>query len=134
MLAREEHLPANGDSSIFETDFDTLGGRITRAREAAGMSAGDLALRIGVRKATIRHWESDRSEPRANRMATLAGVLNVALVWLMHGHGEAPAASMEESHSRTVSGHLARLKRLHQETETVIRQLEADIDQFNKRP
>ncbi len=133
MFAREEHLPVTGDSVISETEFDTLGGRITRAREAAGMSAGDLAQRIGVRKATIRDWESDRSEPRANRMATLAGMLNVALIWLMHGHGEAPAASREESHSRMVSGHLERLKRLHREMECVILQLEADINQFNKR-
>lgn len=133
MFAREEQLPDTSDSVSSETGFDTLGGRITRAREAAGMTAGDLALRIGVRKSTIRDWESDRSEPRASRMATLAGVLNVALVWLMHGHGEAPAASMAESQSRMVSGHLIRLKRLQKETEAVIHQLEADINRFSSR-
>ena len=115
-----------------EADMDTMGGRMSRAREAAGMTPQQLARRIGVKTATILAWESDRSEPRANRLTTLAGVLNVGLAWLIHGIGDAPATSTEEDFVRTVSGHLARMKRLHEETGSVIKRLEAEIARYNR--
>ncbi|MFP1633967.1 multiprotein-bridging factor 1 family protein [Zhengella sp. ZM62] len=128
-------IPAFDDTGTIyagEADMDTMGGRMSRAREAAGMTPQQLARRIGVKTATILAWESDRSEPRANRLTTLAGVLNVGLAWLIHGIGDAPATSSEEDFARTVSGHLARMKRLHDETGAVIKRLEAEIARFNR--
>lgn len=68
----------------------TFGDRLGLAREAMGLSQSELAERIGVRPVTIRNWESDRSEPRANKLQMLAGLLNAPLVWLMSGQGVAP--------------------------------------------
>jgi transcriptional regulator with XRE-family HTH domain len=65
----------------------TFGDRVTAAREAAGMSVADLAGRLGVRNTTVEDWEADQSDPRANRMQMLAGILNVSLIWLMTGEG-----------------------------------------------
>ena len=66
----------------------TFGDRVAGAREALGLKQGELARRIGVRTETLQSWEDDRAEPRANRLSTMAGVLNVSLVWLLTGEGE----------------------------------------------
>ncbi|QFT57216.1 transcriptional repressor DicA [Sulfitobacter sp. THAF37] len=69
-------------------DAATFGDRLAAARENAGMSQGDLAKRLGVRLSTLRKWEDDLSEPRANRLSMLAGILNVSMMWLITGEGE----------------------------------------------
>jgi HTH-type transcriptional regulator, cell division transcriptional repressor len=68
----------------------TLGDRITAAREKAGLSAAEAARRLGVRLSTFQAWEADASEPRANRLQMLAGLLGVSLRWLMTGEGDGP--------------------------------------------
>lgn len=74
----------------FDPATTTFGDRLTGAREGAGLEVDDLARRLGVKPKTIRAWEDDRSEPRANRTTILAGMLNVSLVWLMTGSGDGP--------------------------------------------
>lgn len=71
----------------YSDDFATFGDRIASAREAIGLTQLQLSHRIGVQEETLEAWETDRSEPRANRLQMLAGVLNVSLVWLMSGEG-----------------------------------------------
>lgn len=66
----------------------TFGDRLAAAREGQGLSQPQLARRLGLRVETIRNWEDDRSEPRANKLQMLAGFLNVSMVWLMTGEGE----------------------------------------------
>jgi transcriptional regulator with XRE-family HTH domain len=68
----------------------TLGDRITAARESAGLSDAELAQRLGVRLVTLRGWENDAAEPRANRAQMLAALLGVSLIWLLTGQGEGP--------------------------------------------
>ena len=72
---------------------DTIGGRISRAREAGGYSLAQLARRLGVKTATLKMWETDRSEPRSNRLAMLAAFLNVSPTWLLIGKGESPSTN-----------------------------------------
>ncbi len=69
-------------------DAATFGDRLAAAREASGMSQQDLARRLGVKLKTLQSWEDDLAEPRANRLSTSAGLLNVSMVWLMTGAGE----------------------------------------------
>ncbi|MTH98923.1 helix-turn-helix domain-containing protein [Roseibium sp. RKSG952] len=71
------------------TDY-TLGERICRARDAMGLSTAQLARRLGVKTSTLQGWESDRSEPRSNKLVLLAGLLNVSPTWLLIGRGSAP--------------------------------------------
>jgi HTH-type transcriptional regulator, cell division transcriptional repressor len=71
-------------------DGDTLGGRISLARDALDLSVEDTACVLGVEAQTWANWENDRSEPRANRLSMLAGVLQVSLSWLLTGHGHGP--------------------------------------------
>lgn len=80
---------SDGESrSFFADDAATFGDRLAAAREALGLDQAELARRIGVSLRTLRAWEDDLAEPRANRLQMLAGVLNVSLVWLLTGQGE----------------------------------------------
>ncbi|HMB77977.1 MAG TPA: helix-turn-helix transcriptional regulator [Kiloniellaceae bacterium] len=63
----------------------TLGSRIEQARDAKQYSARQLARRIGVKPETLENWERDRSEPRAEKLLKLAGILQVPMVWLLTG-------------------------------------------------
>ena len=68
--------------------LDTMGGRISAAREAAELTVAQAARRLGVKTSTLKNWDNDRSEPRANRRTMLAGLLNVSPMWLITGRGE----------------------------------------------
>ncbi len=68
-------------------DVATFGDRVAAARENTGMTQAVLAKRLGVRVSTMRDWEDDLSEPRANRLSHLAGLLNVSMMWLINGEG-----------------------------------------------
>ena len=75
-------------------DKATFGDRLAAARENSNLSQNDLAKRLGVKKSTIKSWENDNSEPRANRLSMLAGLLNVSITWLISAEGsgvEAPS-------------------------------------------
>ena len=76
------------DQNWYAPEIATFGDRLTAAREAAGMTQESLAKRLGVKKSTLRSWEEDLSEPRANRLSMLAGLLNVSMMWLINGEGE----------------------------------------------
>ena len=75
----------------------TFGDRLAAAREAAGMEPRQLARRLGVRLSTLEGWENDVSEPRANRLSMMAGLLNVSIIWLLTGEGAGVAGPEDEA-------------------------------------
>ena len=94
-------------------EASTFGDRLARAREAVGMDQAQLARRLGVKVATIRNWESDRSEPRANRLQMLTGLLGVSMIWLLTGEGEGgPTEIVPEGTSSAAGDLLAELRAL----------------------
>lgn len=72
----------------YSPESSTFGDRVAGARESLGMSQGDLARRLGVKLKTVQGWEGDASEPRANKLQMLAGVLNVSITWLLTAEGD----------------------------------------------
>lgn len=76
------------DTSLAEDD--TLGGRISLARDAADLSIDETARILGVENETWCNWENDRALPRSNRLDMMAGVLQVSLAWLLSGRGLGP--------------------------------------------
>ena len=77
-------------------DAATFGDRVAGARDAMGMTQTQLARRLGVKKATVIGWEQDVSEPRANKLSMMAGLLNVSIKWLLTGEGEGVDTPEEE--------------------------------------
>lgn len=124
--------PSSAISDMYDAmrDDDTLGGRISRAREASGMTTAQLARRLGIKTATLQSWESDRSEPRANRLATIAGILNVSLTWLIHGIGDAPNDDIHSDVVSLVRGHLEQMKILRDKTSAIIERLESELERL----
>lgn len=101
------------NSDWYGPDAATFGDRVAGAREAAGMTQAQLARRLGVKKATLVGWEDDLSEPRANKLSMLAGLLNVSIIWLLTGEGEGMPAPVEDAREMPdISGVLAELREI----------------------
>ena len=122
-------------TNIYEEppDFDTTGGRLSRARDASGLSIRQLAWRLGVKTETIDAWESDRSEPGSHRLPNLAGLLNVSLSWILHGVGSGPAIGRDDESVESTGSQLQRLRTLHAETGHLISRLQSDLDRLDAR-
>ncbi len=108
---------------------DTLGGRIVYAREAQDLTTSQLARRMGVKTETLQGWETDRAEPRSNRLLTLAGMLNVSPTWLLTGAGESPVDSLNETEMMHIRDSVVRLREqvltLGEELEQLQKRLES---------
>lgn len=99
-------------TDYYGPDAATFGDRVAAAREAAGMEQGDLAKRMGIKLETLQRWEDDLSEPRANKLSTLSGVLNVSMVWLITGEGEGVDDPSEDPFSPDIREVLADIRAL----------------------
>ena len=85
----------------YSEETATFGDRLAAGRDAAGLTQKELAQRVGIKASTLRNWEEDLSEPRANRLSILAGILGVSLSWLLTGEGEGVAAPELEEGTQT---------------------------------
>lgn len=113
-------------------EADTLGGRITRARDLAALTLEDAASHIGVTAETLAEWENDRSEPRANKVMTLAGVLGVSPAWLISGAGEAPQSQVMSVAIDEMRGEINRLRELALQVTASAEALEARLESLTQ--
>ncbi|WP_370737990.1 helix-turn-helix domain-containing protein [Octadecabacter ascidiaceicola] len=81
----------------YSEETATFGDRLAAAREEARLSQKELAQRVGIKTSTLRNWEEDLSEPRANRLSILSGILGVSLRWLLTAEGEGLLAPDEDA-------------------------------------
>ena len=116
ILSPPEQMPFDG---WYSNEAATFGDRVAAGREALGLSQQELAHKLGVKLKTVQGWEEDVSEPRANKLQMLSGVLNVSLMWLLNGEGEGIA---EPDGDMQLSGDVSSIL-------TEIRQLKATITQ-----
>jgi len=114
-------------------DQVTLGGRIILARESANLTDKQLARTLGVMIKTVRNWETDRSEPRGNKLTTLSGVLGVSLEWLVNGTSDPADAEGDVEETRALQVKLDRLLTLHEQTSALIFGLQSDIRRLQNR-
>lgn len=92
-MTEETRGGAEDGAFDYTDETSTFGDRLVLAREAAGLGQTELATRMGIELRTVKAWEDDHAEPRANRLQMLAGMLNVPMVWLMSGLGRSPQAA-----------------------------------------
>ena len=76
---------------------DTLGGRISFGREAAGLTIAQAARGLGVMTQSWNAWERDRDMPRGSRLTMMAGLLGVSPSWLLTGMGTGPVERSTDS-------------------------------------
>lgn len=110
------------DQGWYSNETATFGDRLADARQAVGLSQEDLANRLGVKLKTLRAWENDISEPRANRLQMVAGLLNVSLRWLLTGQGDGLTAPGADDLPKEATAILSDM-----------RQLQADIVRCSDR-
>lgn len=109
--ALSDNAAQSDEADWFSEDSATFGDRLVAAREAAGMAPRDLARRLGIKDKTLRNWEEDISEPRANKLQMLSGVLNVSMRWLLSGMGDGiDAPDQPEQISPELEGLLLELR------------------------
>lgn len=121
-------LPRMTDSSD-----DTLGGRLSAARDASGLSLADVANRIGVKRDSLLAWEADRSEPGPSSLIDLAGILGVSPMWLMTGVGSGPVQESGDLPLEALKLDLLRLTEMHLESGRLIEQIARQIERYEAR-
>ena len=85
------------DLDWYGPETATFGDRLSAAIEKSGMTQKLVAKRLGIKLVTLKSWEQDVSEPRANRLSMLAGLLGVSVMWLLHGKGDGVEHSDKET-------------------------------------
>ena len=114
-------------------DYDTLGGRIVRAREALNLGEEEAATRVGVTLETYQNWETDRDEPRANKLSMLAMCLSVSPTWLLYGRGKSPISESVSEEVTNIREQLARVNELQAQTSQAIEMLNPSVARLVKR-
>ncbi|MFY0597136.1 MAG: helix-turn-helix transcriptional regulator [Cognatishimia sp.] len=83
----------------FDESVSTFGDRLVAARAASGMSVENLAAKLGVEASTLENWETNEDEPRANRIQTISGLLNISVIWLITGESNG-TTNVEQGYRR----------------------------------
>jgi transcriptional regulator with XRE-family HTH domain len=73
---------------------ETMGQRLQRLRQAAGMSQSQLAARAGVPLPSLRNWEQDKRTPSLDAAAKVAKAIGCTLEELA-GEPEMPTKVVE---------------------------------------
>lgn len=120
-------------SRMTDSSDDTLGGRLSAARDASGLSLADVANRIGVKRENLLAWEADRSEPRPSNLIDLAGILGVSPMWLMTGLGSGPVQEVSDVPLEALKLELQRLTDAHRECGRLIEKIAQQIDRYEAR-
>lgn len=116
------------DLSVETKDFDTIGGRLSRACDAMNLSATEVARLVGVEEKTFNAWECDQSEPRSNQIIMLAGALGVSPSWLLFGRGTSPAQETTTDSLNAIKLQLDSLKSHHEKIGFAIDKIEEALE------
>jgi transcriptional regulator with XRE-family HTH domain len=63
----------------------TLGDRLRKARQAAGVTPSEMAAYLGVERSMISRYQNDRSTPRVGYLRLWSMRTGVDLDWLRYG-------------------------------------------------
>lgn len=74
---------------------NSVGSRITSAREQKGLSQTDLGIGVGVTRSAVSQWESGTTEPSAGKLRAIAMRTGVDYDWLATGRGSGPDGASE---------------------------------------
>jgi len=106
---------------------ETLGARVEQARVARGYSRNQLAQRLAITSATLKKWETDKSDPRANKLMMLSGVLGTDLHWLLEGGEGGPKADTPAPSMGLVAQKIQQVQALQTRLNALVIELEGDV-------
>lgn len=114
--------------------YVTMGERIQTARKSKGLSPSQLARRISVKVATLNNWESDRSEPRANKLVSLAGVLSVNMIWLLEGSddGSSLPPNVDLIETADLQSKIVRLQSMHERMVQLLFEISSEVNRVQR--
>ncbi|WP_120497427.1 helix-turn-helix domain-containing protein [Kiloniella sp. EL199] len=114
--------------------YITMGERIEAARKSKGLSASQLARRVGVKVSTMNNWESDRSEPRANKLVALAGVLSVNMIWLLEGSEDNTSLppNVEVIETADLQSKITRLQSMHERMVQLLFEISSEVNRVQR--
>ncbi|MDQ0456016.1 helix-turn-helix domain-containing protein [Rhizobium paknamense] len=119
---------------LLNINDDTLGGRLSAARDAAGIDLSTLALLAGVPVQSLKAWEADRCEADPHGLADVAEALGVCGTWLATGEGAGPDEDRASgSMIPVMRQELTRLMKMYEETGSMIEKLHQRIDDLEQR-
>ena len=113
-----------------EDAANTLGGRIIYAREQQSLTTAQLARRLGIESTTLQDWESDRAQPRSNRLLMLSSMLNVSPTWLLMGYGERPSDILDETEMMNIRSTIDRIREQTMAIAGELEQLEERLNSY----
>ena len=114
--------------------YVTMGERIQTARKSRGLTPSQLARRVSVKVATLNNWESDRSEPRANKLVGLAGVLGVNMIWLLEGSddGSSLPPNVDLVETADLQSKIVRLQSMHERMVQLLFEISSEVNRVQR--
>lgn len=88
----------NYNCGLHDWRMSTLGKRIARKREQAGLNQSELARRLSVSPQAVQKWESEVSVPRGRRLDAIALALSTTVGFLVTG--DTPVRSAIDSNAQ----------------------------------
>jgi transcriptional regulator with XRE-family HTH domain len=70
--------------------LESFGGRLRHVRRRHGDAQSDLAAHLGITRASVAMWESNKARPTAAHVRSIAQRYRVSIQWLRWGCGLAP--------------------------------------------
>ena len=102
--------------------------RVAIARVEANLSVEDISRLVAVKPETYMKWESGAKQPRANKLVTLAGVLQVVPVWLLDGDDDFLQNLSKEDKIVQLSQRIEQMKSMQNRMITMLDELTCELD------
>ena len=110
----------------------TLADRLVEARNAKDLTTAQLARRVGVKTGTLRNWETGASEPRPNRLAMLAGILDVSISWLLEGSPIYRPSHIAATRADMIAHKLERARAIQDDLARLMAEIADEVDALRR--
>ncbi|WP_408898657.1 helix-turn-helix domain-containing protein [Nocardioides sp. R1-1] len=90
-----DRLPRRDDEDGARIPEWTLGDRLRKSMDLAGMGVGEMAEAFGVSRETVSRWLGDRTRPKKSTLWMWAAGCGVDLQWLETGEASPEAVRLQ---------------------------------------
>lgn len=109
---------------------EKLCNRLKEAMDMRGFRAVDLIDRTGIPKVTLSYYMSGKTEPKADRVYSIAKALDVSEAWLL-GFDVPMHRTDEQKKNDTLAEVVVRLRKDEKLYNLVVKLAEADADRLD---